>query len=127
HERLSELVRREGHLRLRTQFAAPGGKAKIRIEASVPFDLSAGAKAVTARSASGGRHVAEATANPVEKPELLSIDLETGSAKTLSLQATCSTESDPTPRALPFGSLLLPWAPPHQPPPSLEVGKTELA
>ena len=127
HERLFDLVKRTGHLRLRTQFTPPGGTARIRVEASAPFEMSLGARAVSAHSASAGRYGAEATLDAVDKPNLLAIDLETGSAHTLSLEATYSTGSDPTSRPLPFGSLLVPWASPHQPPPSVEVEKTDLA
>src|SRR5260370_19457167 len=43
------------------------------------------------------------------------------------LHASYSPDLDPPPRPLPFGSLLLPWAPPHQATPPLPEEKTELA
>ena len=127
HEHLAELVRRKGRLQLRTRLALPAGKANIRIEGSAPFEFSVGGKAVNVQAASAGRHVAETSFSAVEQPELLALDLGTGSARAPDLHATYSTESDPTPRPLPLGALLLPWAPAHQPPPALPTEQTELA
>jgi putative heme-binding domain-containing protein len=127
HEHLAELVRRNGRLQLRTRLALPAGKANIRIEASAPFEFSVGGHSVNGQAASAGRHVAETTFTAVEQPELLALDLDTGSARTPDLHATYSTESDPTPRPLPLGALLLPWAPAHQPPPALPTEQTEFA
>ena len=127
HERLSKLMRRQGQLQLRTQLALAGDSAKIRIEASAPFELSVGNKTVNAQSAHAGRYTAETTLHSVGQPESITIHLQTGAALAPDIYATYSTESDPTSRPLPFGGLLLPWAPPHQTPPPLESGKTEMA
>jgi putative heme-binding domain-containing protein len=125
HERLTELLRRKGRLQLRTRLALPAGKANLRIEASAPFEFSVGGKPVNVQAASAGRYVAVTTFD--EQPELLALDLNTGSARMPEIHATYSTASDPTPRPLPLGALLLPWAPAKQPPSPLPTENTELA
>ncbi|HEY2951987.1 MAG TPA: ThuA domain-containing protein [Verrucomicrobiae bacterium] len=127
HERLSKLLRRQGQLRLSTQLALAGESAKIRVEASAPFELSAGAKTVNAQPAATGRYIMEATLRSVGQPEPITILLQTGTGRAPDIHATYSTESDPTSRPLPFAALLLPWAPLHPTPPPLESAKTELA
>src|SRR5713226_11168 len=127
HDRLFDRVRRKGRLQLRTQFVGLGRNAKIRVEASAPFDVTIGAKTVKGQPARTEAYAVEFALDPVGEPEPLSINLETGPAGMPALHASYSTDSDPTWRPLPFGSLLLPWAPPHQAPPPLPEEKTELA
>jgi putative heme-binding domain-containing protein len=127
HDRLFDQVRRKGRLQLRTQLVGLGRNAKVRVEASAPFDVTIGAKPVKGQPARAESYAAEFALDPVGEPEPLSINLETGLAGTPALHASYSTDSDPTWRPLPFGSLLLPWAPPHQAPPPLPEEKTELA
>lgn len=127
HERLTKLLRHQGRLQLRTQIAVPGNNAKVRIEASAPFELNIGAKTVNAQSTTGGRYTTEATLHSVGQPEFITIHLQTSTATALDIHATYSTESDPTSRPLPFTALLLPWAPPHRAPPPLESAQTVTA
>ena len=125
HGRLMDLLRRKGRLQLRTQLALPAGITRIRIEASAPFEAGIAATTIQAQAAAG-RYAAETTLRSTGQPELISINLETGFSRMPSVHAAYSTEFDPTPRPLPFASLLLPWAPPHQAPLPLETEKTEL-
>jgi len=127
HARLSEFARRNGTLQLRTQLSLPTGKATIKVEASAPFELTLGTNALRARSVSANSYSREATRDFAGQPEALTLNLETTADKPLALHAAYWTESDPTPRPLPFGSLLLPWAPTHQAPPQLPTETTELA
>jgi len=126
HERLFELVRRKGRLQLRTRLVLPAGRVTIRIEGSAPFELSLVSKKLSAQSVSTGRYATEATFVSAEQPELLALNLETGSTPMPELHATYSTEPDPTLRPLPFSAVLLPWAPARQPPPAFPVETSEL-
>ncbi len=126
-ERLLDFVRRKGRLQLQTRLAFKAGKVLIRIEDPSPFALSVGAKTVIAKLDPVGHYKAETSFIPGDQPELFTFTLETGPAKQPELHATYSTDSDPTPRAFPFGAFLLPWAPAHQPPVPLPTEKTELA
>jgi putative heme-binding domain-containing protein len=127
HETLAGLIRRSGQLQLRTRVVLPGGGFKLRIEASAPFELTLAAKKIIARPAPARSYAAEITLNSAEPSELLAIKIETSASKALSLHTTYFTASDPTPRPLPLGSLLLPWAPLHQPAPSFASETMDLS
>ena len=127
HESFSKMLRRRGHLQLRTQLVLVGDDARVHLEAAAPFELSVGQTTLKAQTSSTGRYSTEMTLQSVAQPQLVTILLQTGVAKSLDIHAAYSSASDPTLRPLPFGALLLPWAPPHQIPPPLESGKTEIA
>jgi putative heme-binding domain-containing protein len=127
HERLSKLLHRPGQLQLRTQLALAGDNVRVHVEAAAPFELSVGTKSLKAQSATAGRYTAETTLHSGGQPEIIAILVQTGTTKSLDIHATYATTSDPTSRPLPFGALLLPWAPLHQTPPPLKSGKTEMA
>ena len=74
-----------------------------------------------------GRYAAETTFIFAEQSELLALDLDTGSATAPEIHAMYSTESDPTARPLPFGSMLVAVGASASTPPPWPVEKTELA
>jgi putative heme-binding domain-containing protein len=115
HGRLSEFLRRDGHLRLRTQLTLPP-RTTLRIEASSLFTMQVDGKPVAVRPSNGGRHTGEVMLASAEAPQQLMIEFKDGHLDPLTLRAVCFTESDPTPRTLPFHTLLLPWAPPRPTP-----------
>ena len=126
HARLLPLLHDKGHLQLRARLALPAGRKTLSVESSAPFEMRFAAKTTVAQATAAGQYAAEINHNFTDQPELLTIRLETGSSKPPSLHVSYFLETDPTPRPLPFDALVLPWAPPRQPPIALPTEKTEL-
>jgi putative heme-binding domain-containing protein len=127
HERLAGLVRRPGRLQLRTQVTLPTSDATLRLRSSVSFEVSIGARTQKALAVAADLFTAKIALNSDPQAQSLAIDLGTGSVAAPTLEATYSTDSDPTERPVPFAALLLPWAAPHRVPPPLENETTDLA
>ncbi len=129
HERLAALLHRPGRLHLRTQVALSAANVTLRLKSSAPFEVSLGAATQKVRAAAANSFTADlllpAAGDGQTVP--LAITLATGASPAPSFEATTTTATDPTVRAVPLGALLLPWAAPHRAPPTVETEKTELA
>ncbi len=135
HDQFSELLRRPGQLRLRTQVTLAGRSTMLRVKSSVPFEWRSGTltqpSRPTAAAAAENFFVAEialpADGQTVPVELVLATGGGAGAKAAPVIEATYSTDIDPTLRPVTFSALLLPWAVPHRAPPAVENEKTDLA
>jgi putative heme-binding domain-containing protein len=126
HQSFFHAIEEQGLLELQSTLQLLRGTNVLSFEANAPFKVRVGDTRQTAVK-QGDIFLAKVTATMEEEGLPLQVALHTGVAAKPFFRVSYSTSDDPTPRPLPFGMFLQPWAPKPNPPAELLEETTDLA